>query len=339
MAHLITGYAGSEHIQSSDQGSFNAAFFGQGQFVMSIGNKLKATITSNNSIRISDGDLLMHGRHIRINPGTYEDLTIQNGSTGKKRIDLVVMTYEKNASTGVETAYLEVIKGTETTGTAVEPSYIAGNILDGAIKNQMPLYALNLDGISLSGSKQKFTVCPTYKELAEKYEQEFITSCNNHLDSLNILDSSNAIKNNTTSNQMAGGLGVKALYNELNTAIGGKAASNHTHTKSQITDFAHNHDERYFTETEIKSMFNSLFVTWECKHNFGNVPANTGVAYATDTAWSGKKVLGVVGVRSELPVTAYVNSEGNLNIDYYNYSSSQKNLGEVAVTVLYANNQ
>ena len=27
MAHLITGYAGREHIQSADQGGFNAAFY------------------------------------------------------------------------------------------------------------------------------------------------------------------------------------------------------------------------------------------------------------------------------------------------------------------------
>ena len=34
-------------------------------------------------------------------------------------------------------------------------------------------------------------------------------------------------------------------------AISGKADKSHTHTKSQITDFAHTHDDRYFTETEV----------------------------------------------------------------------------------------
>lgn len=34
-------------------------------------------------------------------------------------------------------------------------------------------------------------------------------------------------------------------------ALGGKANSSHTHTKSQITDFAHNHDDRYYTESEV----------------------------------------------------------------------------------------
>ena len=37
----------------------------------------------------------------------------------------------------------------------------------------------------------------------------------------------------------------------LQTAIDGKSDKGHTHTKSEITDFAHTHDDRYFTETEI----------------------------------------------------------------------------------------
>ena len=34
-------------------------------------------------------------------------------------------------------------------------------------------------------------------------------------------------------------------------AISGKADKSHTHTKSEITDFDHTHDDRYYTESEI----------------------------------------------------------------------------------------
>lgn len=34
-------------------------------------------------------------------------------------------------------------------------------------------------------------------------------------------------------------------------AISGKADIGHTHTKSEITDFDHNHDDRYYTESEV----------------------------------------------------------------------------------------
>ena len=59
MVHLITGYAGYEHIKSADQGSYNAAFFGDGQFIMEIGNQFAASIIDNNTVRILDGDGMM----------------------------------------------------------------------------------------------------------------------------------------------------------------------------------------------------------------------------------------------------------------------------------------
>ena len=34
-------------------------------------------------------------------------------------------------------------------------------------------------------------------------------------------------------------------------AISGKADKSHTHTKSEITDFDHTHDDRYYTESEV----------------------------------------------------------------------------------------
>lgn len=37
----------------------------------------------------------------------------------------------------------------------------------------------------------------------------------------------------------------------------GAAAASHTHTKSQITDFAHTHDDRYYTESEINTKLNA----------------------------------------------------------------------------------
>ena len=109
--HLITGYKGTEHIKSKDARSFNAAMFGDGEFVMEIGEQIDASIINNNTVRVLDGDILMQGGHIRIETDTYEDLTIQTGTAGKKRIDLIVMTYEKDASQGTETAFLEVMGG------------------------------------------------------------------------------------------------------------------------------------------------------------------------------------------------------------------------------------
>ena len=219
MVHLITGYAGYEHIQSEDDGAFNAAFFGNGQYVMETGNQFEGSIINNNTVRILDGDGLMYGRHFRIKPNTYEDLNITTGTAGTRRVDMICMTYEKNAGDGTEQAYLQVVKGAETSGTPAAPSYTDGNILDGATFNQMPLYKVEIEGVVLSSITALFDTIPTYKALAETYEAKFKAACQSHLDSLGVLDTMEEITANTQSNQLAGALGVKQIYNQLNTDI------------------------------------------------------------------------------------------------------------------------
>ena len=214
MTHLITGYAGYEHIQSEDDGAFNAAFFGNGQFVMEGGSQFEGSIIDNNTVRILDGDLLMYGRHARIKPNTYEDVTIITGTAGTNRIDLIVMAYEKNENDGTEKAYLKVIKGTESAGTPDIPEYTDGNILEGATLNHMPLYKVMIKGVVLSEIEPLFDVIPTYKTLAEQYKAEFIDACASHLDSLDILDTMEEVDANTQENQIAGALALKEMHTQ-----------------------------------------------------------------------------------------------------------------------------
>lgn len=213
--HLVTGYAGSEHIKSEDQGSFNASFFGTGQFVMEAGNQLEASIIDNNTVRILDGDILMKGRHIRVNPDTYEDMIIENGTAGVNRCDLIVMEYSKVPETGIETATLKVLKGAATSGTASAPSYTDGDILTGAILNQMPLYKVLIEGVVLVDVVSLFDTIPTFQTLAEMYRAKFIKDCETHLNSLGILDTMEEINANTQDNQLAGALAVMELASYL----------------------------------------------------------------------------------------------------------------------------
>lgn len=171
MVHLVTGYAGQAHIKSADDGAFNAALLGNGQYILESGNQFKGSIIDNNTIRILDGDGVMYGRHFRVEPNSHEDLTIQTGTAGKNRIDLVCITYEKNAENETEKAFLEVVKGTETSGTASIPTYTAGDILAGAAKNQMPLYKVTIEGVVLSKIEPLFTIAKSMKSLEENQKK------------------------------------------------------------------------------------------------------------------------------------------------------------------------
>lgn len=49
----------------------------------------------------------------------------------------------------------------------------------------------------------------------------------------------------------------RAIETQLNSQLAKKANTTHTHTKNQINDFFHNHDDRYFTESEVNIKFAS----------------------------------------------------------------------------------
>lgn len=174
--NLVTGYIGANHVTAGDAGSFNASIFGTGECILSRGNKFAATLVTNNQLRISDGDLVMQGRHVRIAENSYVDLTIENGATGYFRNDLVVARYTKNASSGVEAVNLVVIKGTADTKTASDPAYTSGDIFNGAELNDMPLYRVRLDGLNVAGVELLATVTNNLKDVSHKVDNSKATA-------------------------------------------------------------------------------------------------------------------------------------------------------------------
>lgn len=157
--HLVTGHAGQAHVTAADHASLNAAIFGEGEFVLNRGSKFAVTVISNNSIRVADGDIIMQGRHIRLNEGSHVDLAIENGTQGMNRNDLIVARYTKDSLTGVEDCNLIVIKGTESTGTATVPAYTSGDIInDHVLIADMPLYLVTLNGLNVQSVSSRFDV-------------------------------------------------------------------------------------------------------------------------------------------------------------------------------------
>lgn len=149
--NIVTGYKGEPHITSQQKRNINIGIFGSGAHIIEgVGAELSATVISANEVEIADGMIMCEGCASEIAHGTTESMTIDNGTQGKLRIDLIVARYNRNTSTGVEDMALIVIKGTPSASDPQSPAYISGTISDGDTTVDFPIYQVNIDGISIT---------------------------------------------------------------------------------------------------------------------------------------------------------------------------------------------
>lgn len=144
---IVTGHVGSAHVTSWQDRDLNQGIFGPGSYILNVGSKMAATIITNNEIHIADGVLVVQGCQGVIQKGTYDTITIDNGAAGMKRIDLICAEYTKVG--GVESLGWTVIKGTPAASNPSEPAYTSGDIQNGDTPVQVPIYRVNLNGLTL----------------------------------------------------------------------------------------------------------------------------------------------------------------------------------------------
>lgn len=157
------------HIYAEDDAAIFQSMFG-GDGVLNIGNCLKSTVISNNKVRISDGVLSVGGHIGRLSHADYQDMTIENGATGYNRNDIIYARFLTSGN--VDSFILAVKKGTATTGIATDPSLVQGNLYEGAVERDYPLYRVKLFGLSISSVDQLFTVIPTIPDLKAQMEKD-----------------------------------------------------------------------------------------------------------------------------------------------------------------------
>ena len=148
---IITGYRDEPHVSSQQDRNTNIAIFGGGAKILKgVDSEMAATVVSANEVQIADGMLVAEGCTACIDRGTSDSITIENGSQGMQRIDLIVARYTRNAGTAVEDMTLEVIKGTPAANDPAVPAHTTGLIADGDTLVEFPLYRVNISGISIT---------------------------------------------------------------------------------------------------------------------------------------------------------------------------------------------
>lgn len=154
---LVDGYNGGvAHITADQIRDHNIAMYGDGDFVLPVGDKFAYEIVNNNTINLSSGMVVMNGARAVTGYGKTETLTIENGTSGYKRVDIIVAEYSKDNETLVESVTVKVVKGT--LGSAYsDPALVAGDIRAGATKRQMALYRVKVNGLSIEAVEKMWT--------------------------------------------------------------------------------------------------------------------------------------------------------------------------------------
>ena len=154
------------HIYAEDDAAIFQTLFGE-DGVSSIGQACKATVLSNNKVRIADGVVCVGGHFARIPYGEYVDCEIANGQSGKNRNDIIVAKFVTTGSGGIDTMTCEVKQGTADT-TATDPTLTQNDIYKGGKIREFPLYRVKIEGLNITAVEQLFTVNPTNKDLTER---------------------------------------------------------------------------------------------------------------------------------------------------------------------------
>ena len=150
-------------IYAEDDAAVFQTMFGE-DGVSSIGQACKATVLSNNKVRVADGVICVGGHFARIPYGEYEDCEITNGQSGKNRNDIIVARFETTGTGGIDTYTCEVKQGTPGDA-ATDPELTQDNLYNGGKVRELPLYRVKIEGISIVAVEQMFDVVPTNAEL------------------------------------------------------------------------------------------------------------------------------------------------------------------------------
>lgn len=169
---IVSGRTGSPHVTSQQFRQMLEGILGQDSYILTSGENLKPELSSNNLLKIRSGMMCHHGCISCVEIGTYDEVTLTNGSHGMQRIDLVVNRYTRNAETEVEKCEWKVITGTAKASSPAIPTYTKGNLQEGDLVDECPVFEIHYNGINVTEVKSLLSEAGSLAELNGKLEKK-----------------------------------------------------------------------------------------------------------------------------------------------------------------------
>lgn len=155
---LVTGYSGTEHVSSSDDGARQAGTVGTGMYVLeTVEDPLTATLENANTVTVGPGDVLINGRHVRLTGSTT--FAVPVGTQAMQTSNLLVLRYSVSDD-GTEKVEAVTLTGEPAASDPQDPTLATGSVLDGDSPVDMPLYRVVTTGIESAQPVKLFSTIP-----------------------------------------------------------------------------------------------------------------------------------------------------------------------------------
>lgn len=170
---IVSGRTGKPHVTSQQFRQIIEGIIGDESCILPSGENLEPELVSNNSLKIRSGMMCHHGNVSSVKIGTYDEVELTNGSQGMKRIDLIVNRYTRNEEDNTEKNEWVVIMGTPAESNPAVPKYIKGNLQNGDLVDDCPVFEVHFDGINIVEVTKKLEIAQTNKDLIDRLDKDY----------------------------------------------------------------------------------------------------------------------------------------------------------------------
>ena len=135
------------HITADDDAFIYASLAGVQSGIL---GDLTCVKVDNNTVRLSGGGVLNRGHALRIPADEILDLSVDSGTAGYKRYDVVAAEFVKGGGEVADSFEIKIIKGLLSTTEPPMPTMTTSDLIDSGDINQIALFKLQINGTTMS---------------------------------------------------------------------------------------------------------------------------------------------------------------------------------------------
>ena len=139
------------HIYAEDDAQIHRALIGSSGITLA-DNQLACSVVNDNTVRLASGLYSMQGYMLAVQSGTTQDLTVDSGSAGAYRHDLVIADFVRGGGSEADTFVFKILKGSNDTSAAaaVDPTLVQDDLTQGGSHRQETLYRVIISGTEIT---------------------------------------------------------------------------------------------------------------------------------------------------------------------------------------------